>query len=589
MSLFSELKRRSVFKVGGAYLVVTWVVIQVADTVAPQLSLPEWVPRFVTLLLLLGFPVALVLAWIFDVTPEGIRADTTTNGNRRVVAVGVVMAVAMAGWYWTRTDTGIGAAAEARSIAVLPFVNMSGDPDQEYFSDGISEEILNVLARAPDLRVAARTSSFAFKGENIEVPDIARALQVGMVLEGSVRKQDERVRITAQLIDAETGFHVWSESYDRDLEDIFAVQDEIAGAIGDELKIRVGGERASGATAVTVDPRAYDLYLKGLALWRTRTDQGLLEAVEDLEQAISIDQDFARAYGGLALVYSVLADYTPQISYEAAFGLGRDAGERALALDPTLPEAFAALGNIAVADGRKATGLALLERAISLSPSFASAHQWLGTGLVPAGRLSEGLAALERAYALDPRSIVVADNYATMLLVADRYEAAIEVCREPLEADTETWLCRNVDVMARLHEFGPEGARSSMMRWATRAGPGPERQAEEVLAALEGLGDAYAVARRIVGLPVRASTDPEAGVLFQLIEAPSLLVLLGQPELAYEYMERSAAQRYGFPDWGLVMPGVDPLRCEPRFRTLVERLGMVDPRFEQVCGGANVP
>ncbi len=390
MSLFSELKRRNVFKVGGAYLVVAWLVIQVADTVAPQLGLPEWAPRFITLLVLLGFPLALVLAWIFDITPEGIRADATP-GTKQVLAVGTVVAMAILGWYVPRLTRGPQVAVDTRSIAVLPFVNMSGDPAQEYFSDGISEEILNVLARAPQLRVAARTSSFAFKGQNMEVPDIAKALQVGMILEGSVRQQGERVRITAQLVDAETGFHVWSETYDRDLKDIFAVQDEIAGAIGDELEIRVGGERASGSDGVvTVDPGAYDLYLHGLALWQARSEQGLLDAVEDFNRAIEIDPKFAKAYGGLAMAYGVLADYTTQISYEESYARSQDAGERALALDPTLPEAFAALGNVAVGGGRKATGLALLERAVSLSPSFASAQQWLGTSPGARGPVERG-------------------------------------------------------------------------------------------------------------------------------------------------------------------------------------------------------
>ncbi|HSG07076.1 MAG TPA: tetratricopeptide repeat protein [Longimicrobiales bacterium] len=589
MSLFSELKRRNVFKVAGAYLVVAWVVIQVADVVAPQLSLPEWAPRFVTLLVLLGFPLALVLAWIFDITPEGIRAEAT-SGSKRVFVVGTVVAVAVLGWYVPRLTQGSRAAEDARSIAVLPFVNMSGDPEQEYFSDGISEEILNVLARSPELRVAARTSSFAFKGQNMDVPDIARALEVGMVLEGSVRQQGERVRITAQLIDAESGFHVWSETYDRELKDIFAVQDEIAGAIGAELKIRVGGDRPTGSDhAATVDPEAYDLYLRGLALWQTRSDNNLLDALDLLERATALDPGFARAYVGLALVYSVIPDYTTQVSYEDAFALGRDAAERALALDPGLPEAFASLGNIAFSAGRKATGLALLERAILLNPSFASARQWLGMNLMTVGRLEEGLASLERAHELDPQSSIVADNYAIALLVAERYPQAIEVCEATLEAQTEGWLCTTGDTMARLHESGLAGARDAMLKWATRAGPGPLRQAEALLAALEGRGDRRAIARELAALPIRSGTDADAGVLFSLQDTPSLLMLLGETELAMDYLERAVAVRYGAPEWGMALPWMDPVRCEPRFRDFAEQLGMVDPRYEKVCGGAKAP
>ena len=253
MSLVSELKRRKVFKVAVAYLVVAWVVIQVVTTVAPQLGVPDWAPRLITLVVLLGFPVALVLSWVFDVTPEGIRADASSSGNKVAYGLGVVLVATALGWYWRSRPAPAGDASDARSIAVLPFVNMSGDPKQEYFSDGISEEILNVLARTPDLDVAARTSSFAFKGQTKEVPEIARELNVRMVLEGSVRQQKDRVRITAQLIDAQSGYHLWSQTYDRNLTDIFAIQDEIAQAIGSELQVQVGG--AHQAASETRPPR----------------------------------------------------------------------------------------------------------------------------------------------------------------------------------------------------------------------------------------------------------------------------------------------------------------------------------------------
>ncbi|HQW64275.1 MAG TPA: hypothetical protein PLZ17_06140, partial [Pseudomonadota bacterium] len=406
MTLIAELRRRKVFKVGAAYLVVAWLLIQVVSTVAPQLSLPEWAPRLITFVLLLGFPVALVLAWIFDATPEGVRVDAAPVGNKRMYAIAAALAALAVGWYWKgrpeRVDTG----AEARTIAVLPFVNMSGDPDNEYFSDGISEEILNVLASTPELRVAARTSSFAFKGQAKEIPDIARELEVRMVLEGSVRRQGDRVRITAQLIDAQKGFHLWSQTYDRDLKDIFAIQDDIARAIGDELKVRIGGAMAQGAsTAATGSVEAYDLYLRGLAQWQLRREQSLWDAAALFERSLAADPDYAPAHAGLALVFTVLDSYSARITTRESQLRARDHAEQALALDPASPEAFAALGNGAGKQGRRDTARRLYQRAIMLRPSFATAHQWQGTNLMVGGELEAGLASVQRAVELDPRSM----------------------------------------------------------------------------------------------------------------------------------------------------------------------------------------
>ena len=268
MSLFNELKRRNVFKVGAGYVVIAWLAIQVGTSVLPIYGTPDWFLRAFVLVLLLGFPVALVLAWLLEVTPEGVKVDSGPVGNKRMYAIAAVLAALALGWYFHGMRTAPKAdLGDARSIAVLPFVNMSGDKNNEYFSDGVSEEILNVLAEIPELKVAARTSSFSFRGSKEEVPQIAHQLGVRMVLEGSVRKQGDRVRITAQLIDSSTGFHVWSQTYDRELKDIFAIQDEIAKSIGEELKLRVAGE-GKVAHRGTENLQAYDLYLRGLAQWQ---------------------------------------------------------------------------------------------------------------------------------------------------------------------------------------------------------------------------------------------------------------------------------------------------------------------------------
>jgi len=584
MSLFAELQRRSVFKVAAAYLVVGWLVIQVAATLAPQMGLPEWAPRFVSLIVMLGFPVALVLAWVFDVTPEGLKVDPAPTGNKRMIAVAAVLIALAIGWYWKGAPAGAGSGASARTIAVLPFANMSGDPSNEYFSDGISEEILNVLARTPELSVAARTSSFAYKGKTQDIPQIARDLKVRMVLEGSVRKQGERVRITAQLIDAETGYHAWSQTYDRDLKDIFAIQDEIARAIGNELRVRVGGAQATeGGTA---DLEAHDLYLRALALWNLRRGEKIWEAIGLLEQAVARDPGYAAAHGGLALAYAVLPDYSTKISYRESYARSADAAEMALALDPTQAEAYAALANAAIADRRRTTGHALYRRAIALRPSFATAHQWYGTSLMSAGEPVAALAAAERSTALDPRSRVVGQNHAIVLQALGRYDESRAVCERVLEFNPDYSGCLSTIGVGELMRDQAEAARPFLARGGEVDSPTAVPQAMRVVDALVGRGDKRAVAIEIASGNGRSYLEPGTTHYFSVADAPIVLVKLGAPDLALAYLERVAGEEGGVPEWALVMPALDPIRCDPRTVALFAKLMSKDVRHAQVCGAA---
>ena len=394
MNLLAELKRRNVIRMAGLYLVGAWLLVQIASTLFPAFGVPGWALRALVVVLVLGFVPTLVFAWVFELTPDGLKRDaevshdesiapqTAKRMDRMIIAV-LLLALVYFGFdrlvLAPRRDAALvasttqavtlKAAAQARptvgrnSIAVLPFVNMSGEAANEYFSDGISEEILNVLAGTPELQVAARTSSFAFKGKTMEVPAIAEQLKVRMVLEGSVRKQGDKVRITAQLIDAQTGFHVWSQTYDRKLEDIFVIQDEIARAIGDELKVKITAVAEPGQRAGT--PRnvaAYDLYLRGMALWHTRTEEGIFEAVSLFEKAAVMDPRLAQAYAGLALAYTVLPAYSDQLSPAEGLSRSTEAALHALALDPSMPEPYAALANTATSHLQRATAVALLRR-----------------------------------------------------------------------------------------------------------------------------------------------------------------------------------------------------------------------------------
>jgi TolB-like protein/Flp pilus assembly protein TadD len=584
MTLIAELKRRKVFKVGAAYLVVAWLLIQVVSTVAPQLNLPEWAPRLITFVLLLGFPVALVLAWIFDNTPEGVRVDAAPVGNKRVFAIAAALAALAVGWYWKGRPAVEELGAEARTIAVLPFVNMSGDPDNEYFSDGISEEILNVLASTPELRVAARTSSFAFKGQAKEIPDIARELEVRMVLEGSVRRQGDRVRITAQLIDAQKGFHLWSQTYDRELKDIFAIQGEIARAIGDQLKVRIGGAQAQDApSTATGNVEAYDLYLRGLAQWQLRREQSLWDAAALFERSLAADPDFAPAHAGLALVYTVVDRYSARITTQESQQRARDHAEQALALDPASPEAFAALGNIAIDEGRRDTARRLFQRAIALRPSFATAHQWLGTSLMTAGELEAGLASLQRSAELDPRSLVTGHNQLWALLALGREAEARAACERVLAFVPEYSACLDTLALMALLRGELDVAEPLLQRYAAAMDLGDEPLVKELIDAFAGRGDRDALAQRLVAGGSNASDVRGRGALLFAAETPALLVALDHGELALDFLERLGSESGDDLDWAIVLPALDPIRCDPRFVALVERRKIRDPHWQRVC------
>ena len=590
MSLFAELQRRSVFKVGAAYLVVAWLAAQAAGLAFPTFEAPAWALRVFIFVLAVGFPIALVIAWVFDVTPEGLKVEPAPTGNKRMFAIAGAMVVLALVWYrWGMPAGGPGApaaATDARSIAVLPFVNMSGDAENEYFSDGISEEILNVLARTPELSVAARTSSFQFKGEKRDVAQIATQLKVRMVLEGSVRKQGERVRITAQLIDAQSGFHLWSQTYDRDLKDIFAIQDEIARAIGNELKVRIGGEGAGHSVSGTTDLAAHDHYLRGLTLWQAREEAALFAAIDSYRKALEADPQFAGAWSAMAMVYSVIPFYTNRIEPEASWTLSLDASQRALAIDPTQPEAYMAMGTAAGYMRRRETGVALLRRAVALKPSSATAHQWLGTMLMEIGQPEESLRNLARAAELDPRSLIIASNSASMLSIAGRDEEAIAVCAPTLEFAPDSRLCISVMAVSALLLDDKVRARPYFDRWARNHGPGSERQVIALFDALEGKADPKAFARTIAAFRPRSFRDPNSGNMFGDSDVPVLLMLLDERELALDYIDRNSKDEFVDLNWSVLMPVFDPVRCDPRFAAAVARTGVVDHRAPKVCAGA---
>ena len=468
MSLYAELKRRNVFRVAAAYLVLGWLFLQIASVVLQFVGAPDWVGKAIIALLVIGFVPSLAVAWVFEVGPGGVQRDDGTqhaaSGHRgrrldilTLAGVVVVALIAFAeqlrvpekgkpgGATGTESLAGPapagpagGSATEARpgpvpdpvpafdppraSIAVLPFANMSPDPENEYFADGIAEELLDVLSDIDGLKVASRTSSFAFKGKGANIGEVARTLNVAHVLEGSVRKQGARVRITAQLIDAGGDQHLWSETYDRELVDIFAVQQEIARAISSALSGPMG--LAAGASKVEVpratgDLKAYEAFLRGRQLFHQR-GAALLDARKLLEDAVERDPEFAPAWAVLSAVYATLASYGG-LSEVDSDALARRAAERARELDDTLGLPYAVLGQSAAEGGRPLEGLEMFDRAIERDSVDSTPHLWRGLMHLSVGHLAEAEADFKRAIEMDPLSAINHGWYgATLGMQGDR-------------------------------------------------------------------------------------------------------------------------------------------------------------------------
>jgi len=446
---FAELKRRRVFRVMAVYGAVAFVVLQVADILQEGLRLPDSFLPVATAVLLLGFPIAIVLAWAFESTPDGIkRTDEASPGELQaiitapasqrwpagVLALVGVTALLAGVWYVGRqsapaTATDAATGRVDASIAVLPFVNMSSDQEQEYFSDGISEELLNLLAKIPELRVAARTSSFSFKGQNLEIPEIAERLNVAHVLEGSVRKSDNQVRITAQLIRADDGFHLWSKTWDRTLEDIFTIQDEIAADVTDQLKVTLLGE---APTVKETDPEAYSLFLQARHLDRQFTTEGLGQAETLYEQALAIDSSYAPAWAGLARLYANQVG-NGLVPPEEGARLAKEAARRALEIDPGYAWGYAVRGGIA--DGLENDLLSALrdyERAVELDPNDMDVLTESMNLLRNLGRYDESVAIGEYALARDPINAGVHGRLAITYFTAGRLDESIASMRTSL-------------------------------------------------------------------------------------------------------------------------------------------------------------
>jgi TolB-like protein/Tfp pilus assembly protein PilF len=554
----TEMTRRRMFRVVILYVIVSFAVLEGANNLASALNFPEWTLTLVAVLVLLGLPVSLILGWIFDITSAGV-----VRTQPLAATVGSTPAAASGGIPISGGKPG------RKSIAVLPFVDMSPDRDQEYFGDGIAEEIINALTRIEDLRVVARTSSFALKGRDQHVRVIGPQLNVGTLLEGSVRRMGNQVRITAQLVDVTNGYHLWSERYDREMEDVFAIQDEIARAIVDTLKVKlVGDEDARIVRPGTADLEAYTLYLKGRYHWSKRTANELETGIELFQEAIAIDDRYALAWAGLADSYSILGWYR-HISAQEAYERTELAAVKAVAVDDSLAEAYTSLAYAKFLYAWDWAGAESdFQRAIERNPSYPIARHWYAEFLMAMGRFDEAIEQVDHARALDPLSLTIGMGVGWAHYFLGRYDQAVEQYEKMAERDPNLvltpWFLGPACVEAGMYDR----AIAVYEDWVPRV------QRKVGLTAL--LAHAYAVSgRREDALKAVAQLEERAR---RERVPPDYLALvyvgLGEIDRAFEWLDRALEQRVWYLAYLKVDPAFAPLRSDPRYGELLTKIGL---------------
>lgn len=574
--LWKELRRRHVVSTVAAYAAAAFVLLQLGEILFPAFGIDEaGGMRALLALLLGGFPVVLAVSWVYDVTREGFRRTAPEDGELSEVpppsstVVGLVLVTALVlgvtGWYAVQAVEAPAAAAtppRSASIAVLPFTDMSETQDQAYLGDGIAEEILNLLAAAPELQVAARTSSFAFRDEPGDVRRIGDELGVGTVLEGSVRRDGSRVRVTAQLIDTESGFHLWSEAYDREVENLFAVQDEIAGAIAEELlgTLDLPGARGERRAA---DPEAQDAYWRGRAEWNRRGSAGIPAAIRLFQEALTLDPDYAQAYAGLADSWALLPQFVPGADADQAWARAEELARRAVELDPTLAEAHASLGLTLALQGDRQGALAALGRALELNPSYAPARHWRGNVLAERGELARAVEDLERAATLDPLSAPIAVDHANLLLWSGDLDGAREEFERALSLDFGYARAHLGSALVAMEEGEEVSLHMSLAQWAALSGipsPAAAALAQDMLAYHRG-GVAGSVPGAVEQLAEQGRVSSGTVALLQ--------ALVGAGDASVRWLRRALEDRSWVDLYPRVNAAFAPFRDDPGFREVL--------------------
>jgi len=569
-SFFEELQRRKVYRVAAAYIVAAGFLIQMASAAFPAWELPNWSLRLVIVVLLIGFPIALLLAWTYDLTTHGIQATPQTSGAHRrrnvilLTAAGVIVSVGGGFFLLPR----ITAHKLDKSIAVLPFQNLSSDPDNAYFADGVQDEILTRLAKIGELKVIARSSTQRYESSGGDPREIGKQLGVAHVLEGSVQKAADNVRVRVQLINAATATHLWAESYDRKLTDIFAVESEIATKVAGALRAKLTApERNALSGRPTENAEAYQLYLLGRYFWNRRTATDFEKAIEFFNQAVEKDTNYALAYAGLADAYVLLSAYG-EARPNDTFPPAKAAAMKALELDPTLGEAHAALGMALFAyDLTFAKARREFQRAIELNPNYATAHQWYAEcGLIPFREFDEAVAEVKRALELDPLSVIINADVGSVLGHAGRYDEAISQLRKTVEMDPNFYYTRwQLGEVLEIKGFNEEAAAQYEKAIELNDDPLPRALLGHLYARTGRRDKAREILRQL-----RELSKQRYVLAFNLA---LVHIGLGEKDAAIDLLEQAYEQRDGY-NIGFIKvdPWLDSLKGDPRFEALVKKI-----------------
>jgi len=589
-SFFAELKRRNVYRVAVAYAVVGWLLVQITTQVFPFLEIPNWAIRLVIMLVAIGLPIALVLAWAFELTPEGIRRAETVTGataaksaHRAWIYVVMVACILSIGVFFLGRYTALrtssspesakAAAPSAKSVAVLPFANLSRDPDNAYFASGIQDEIITRLAKIGELKVVSCLSTQRFKSSPDDLPAIAKELGVANVLQGSVQRSPDAVRVNVQLVRAETDTHLWADTFDRKLTDVFQIESDIAKTIAEKLQAKLtGSEERAISMQPTADVEAHQLYLKGRYLWNRRTAENLEKALNYFQQAADKDPNYALAYSGIAdtcALFSVYGAGAPQEYLPRA----KAAAEKAVELDDSLAEAHASLGLVYHSYFRGAESAREFDRSIQLDPNYATAHHWYGRlTLVMQGKLDHALVEVKRAYELDPVSPIIHTDVGAVYLMARRYDEAIEQLRGTVQMDPEFYWAHRFLGMA----LDLKGDTTGALAEFTKA-----FQLNDDPAGLGFIG--HVQARMGHEKEARARLDQMNDAAKRRYVAPYAFALihlaLGDKDQALDWLEKAAQERgLTYFNFIKVDPFLDPLRGDPRFEALVNKVVSSTPK-----------
>ena len=567
-NLLPRLKERKLVQWALAYVAAAFAAIQVLDVVAQRFGWPDALERVLILALILGFFVTLVLAWY-----HGDNGAQKVTGTELLILALLLSIGGVVVWRNAKqnpqahaTETATAVPAPGKSIAVLPFVNMSGDAKNDYFSDGITEEILDALAQLPNLKVAARTSAFAFKGKAEDLRKVGEALDVATVLEGSVQTSGDDVRITAQLIDTRSGYHLWSEKYDRKLTSIFAVEDEISKAIADKLQVQLAGGIGQALVAQkAVDPRAHDFYLRGLTLLAART---VAEAVDAFQQAVAIDPNYAQAWAALAEAQALLPGYGPTAA-RIAYAHSLESARHALTLNPENALAYVAQGMVYSNQMRWTDSDRALRHALSLAPGDAEALNQYAQFLYGVGQLAPALEVMDRALQSDPMSGISASIRVQLSWLLGRIDASTAAAQIKgiLAAHPESVFVHRAagNIYLGLRRYAE--AEAQIRAAATLMGGDPEAKA----LLIRGIADPAQRARAVQSLdPSRVNAD----ICRDPIVCAFFLIQLGDRDAALKRLGELTADANSTIPQMLWLPEFAPIRDDPDFKALLRRIGL---------------